>query len=116
MMAHYTPDVVSFDMAPPLPHRGGAVRKGLAEWFPTWDGPIGLELRDVTILADGGLALAHGLHHLTGRRTDGETTDVWYRATIGLRNVDGEWVIVHEHNSVPFRMDGSYKAAVELRP
>jgi hypothetical protein len=28
----------------------------------------------------------------------------------------GKWAIVHEHVSVPFYMDGSYKAAIDLKP
>jgi PhnB protein len=38
------------------------------------------------------------------------------RATVGFRKVDGKWRVVHEHVSVPFYMDGSYKAAVDLKP
>lgn len=47
------------------------------------------------------------------------TTDsftLWYRVTIGLRRVDGRWLVVHEHESVPFLMDGSFAAAVDLKP
>jgi PhnB protein len=116
VMAHYAPDVVSYDLAPPLLHRGAEVRTGFAEWFPTWDGPIGLEIRDLTIQADGDLAFTHALHHLTGTRADGSRTDVWFRATVGLRKSGDTWTIVHEHTSVPFYMDGSFKAAVDLRP
>ena len=43
-------------------------------------------------------------------------TDVWFRHTIGLRKIDGRWKIVHSHESVPFYMDGSDKAAVDLKP
>jgi ketosteroid isomerase-like protein len=38
------------------------------------------------------------------------------RGTVGLRRIDGRWKITHEHASVPFYMDGSYKAAVDLQP
>lgn len=43
-------------------------------------------------------------------------TDVWFRATVGLRRGDGGWTIMHEHTSVPFYMDGSFKAAIDLQP
>jgi len=42
--------------------------------------------------------------------------DLWFRATDGLRKVDGRWQVTHEHNSTPFYMDGSLKAAVDLEP
>jgi ketosteroid isomerase-like protein len=116
VMSHYTPDLLAFDLAPPLQHHRDDVAKGLAEWFATWDGPIGYEMRDLEITADGGIAFAHSLNHLTGKRTDGQKTDVWLRATVCFRKVAGHWMEVHEHGSVPFYMDGSFRAAVDLEP
>jgi ketosteroid isomerase-like protein len=75
---------------------------------------VGAPDLDVTVAGD--LAFAHGLLHLTGSRTSGEQTDVWVRQTFCLRRVNGAWRIVHEHASVPFYMDGSYRAAVDLKP
>jgi ketosteroid isomerase-like protein len=51
-----------------------------------------------------------------GIRTDGEETDVWVRATLCFRKIDGVWKVVHEHTSVPLYMDGSDRAAVDLTP
>ena len=67
------------------------------------------ELRDLDVTCGDDLAYTHSLNHLTGKRTDGETTDVWFRATVCLRKIDGEWMVAHEHTSVPFYMDGSYR-------
>jgi ketosteroid isomerase-like protein len=53
---------------------------------------------------------------MTGKRTDGTETDVWVRATIGCQKVDSRWRIVHEHASVPLYMDGSARAALDLKP
>ena len=38
------------------------------------------------------------------------------RATVGYRKTNGKWMITHEHVSLPFYMDGSYRAAVDLKP
>ena len=114
----YTADTVNFDLPPPLQLKGAdAVSpKGLEDWFATWRAPIGIEHRDLQITAAGDLGFAHCLLHLTGPRTTGEETDVWVRQTFGFRRVDGAWRIAHEHTSVPFYMDGSYRAAVDLKP
>jgi uncharacterized protein (TIGR02246 family) len=115
VIAHYAADVVSFDLAPPLQYVGReAVRKSLTGWFPTFRGPIGYDLHGLSITAGGGVAFCRSLNRISGRRTNGEETDVWVRATIGLRKVDRRWLIMHEHSSVPFYMDGSYRAAVDL--
>jgi PhnB protein len=117
VVSHYTADIVSFDLAPPLQHVGtDALRKGLAAWFPTFRGPVGYEIRDLAITTGDDVAFCRSLNRISGTRTDGEATGVWVRATVGLRRIDGTWKVTHEHASVPFYMDGSYKAAVDLKP
>ncbi|HWU13504.1 MAG TPA: nuclear transport factor 2 family protein [Caulobacter sp.] len=114
-VASLADDFVRYSLAPPLGSTG-ANRAGLQAWFDTWSGPIGYVLADLDIAASGDVALAHGLGHLTGTKTDGAVTDLWFRATLGLRKQGRAWKIVHLHESVPFLMDGSLKAAVELQP
>jgi ketosteroid isomerase-like protein len=116
VMAHYAPNALAFDLAPPLQHRRDEIERGLRDWFTTWTTPIASETRDLTITADGEVAFAHSLNHMKGQRTDGTTTDVWFRATVCLRKLAGGWKIAHEHTSVPFYMDGSFRAAVDLHP
>ncbi len=53
---------------------------------------------------------------MTGTKVDGEEVDLWTRTTVCLRRIGGAWRIVHEHTSVPFYMDGSFKAAIDLEP
>jgi ketosteroid isomerase-like protein len=114
VMASSYAGFVSFSLAPPLRNAGG--KAALAAWFETWDGPIGLELKDLKITAGEEVAFASTLMRMTGRKTDGAKTDLWHRMTFGLRRVRGAWRIVHEHASVPFYMDGSFRAAVDLTP
>jgi PhnB protein len=114
VMASGAPGFVSYNLAPPLKNASG--KAGLQAWFDTWDGPISHRTRDLKITAGDAVAFAHSLVHLTGRKTDGEQIDVWFRQTIGLKVFRGAWKIVHEHDSVPFYMDGSFKAAVDLQP
>jgi ketosteroid isomerase-like protein len=65
----------------------------------------------------GDVATLIGLHRLSMRPTGApDTYDLWFRVTYGLRKVDGDWKIIHEHQSTPFHMDGSLKAAVDLEP
>ena len=82
-----------------------------------WDqGAVGFEVHDLSITVGDGVAFATSLNRITGKRTNGEQTDVWVRATIGFAKRDGGWKATHEHFSVPFYMDGSNKAAVDLKP
>lgn len=115
LWSHYAPGILSFDLAPPLQH-GREMKKELEEWFETWRGPIGYEIRGLTVAASGDVAFSHSLNRMHGIRTDGEETDVWLRATLCFRKIDGDWKVIHEHTSVPLYMDGSNRAAVDLTP
>lgn len=116
-VANYADDVVSFDLAPPLQHRGVEnIRKQLEGWFATFRGPIGVELRDLQVDASGDVAVARSFNRISGARTSGEDTDLWVRATICFHRRGGAWKVTHEHISLPFYMDGRMRAADDLVP
>jgi len=117
VIAHYAADVVTFDLAPPLQYVGrDALRQNLAGWFPTFQGPVGFDIHDLSITAGADVAFCRSLTRISGKRTNGEETDTWVRATVGFRKVGSKWLIGHEHASVPFYMDGSGRAALDLKP
>jgi ketosteroid isomerase-like protein len=71
IMSLYAPDILLFDILPPLEHKGqDAYRK-------IWD--------------------------------------MWVRATICYRKVDGRWMIAHDHHSVPVNMETN-QALFDLKP
>jgi PhnB protein len=113
-LSQRAPGYVAYSLAPPLVAEDDA--RGLDAWFATWRGPIGWEIDALDVAVSGDVAFAHGLVRMTGTKTDGEQVDLWFRQTLGLREVRGAWKIVHEHHSVPFYMDGSFRAATDLKP
>lgn len=116
--ALFTVDATGFELAPPLKWDAGRMRDAaeMDAWFRTWDGQIRWETRELTVEVDGDVGFAHALDRMRGVKTDGQRVDMWLRTTIGVRRVDGEWKIAHCHSSVPFYMDGSLRAAVDLQP
>jgi PhnB protein len=115
VVRHHAPEFLLFSLAPPLVS-ADTDAKGLQAWFDTWQGPLAYELRDLTITADDAIAWCYGLTRLGGTKTDGQKNELWFRQTLCLRRDADTWKIVHQHQSVPFYRDGSYKAAVDLRP
>jgi len=69
VVAHQAQDLVQFDLAPPL-RVVGADPRGLQDWFATWRGH------------GDDIAFCYGLIHLTGNRTDGSESNVWFRNTL----------------------------------
>jgi ketosteroid isomerase-like protein len=63
------------------------------------------------------IAFCHRLNRLAATPHGAtEGFELWFRATVCWRRIDGAWRIVHEHTSTPFYMDGSFRAAVDLTP
>lgn len=110
---NYAPGATIADLSPPLVTRGFDTAATQA-WLDGWGGPVELTGRDLVIETDGDLALCHGLQHVRTRTAAGEEAAWWCRATIALARTDAGWRITHEHVSVPFYMDGSYRAAIDL--
>jgi ketosteroid isomerase-like protein len=103
VMSIYAPDVVSFDIEPPLQHvRAEAKRRNWERVFTTYEHPLGYEIRDLTITAGDDVAFAHSLNRLSGTLKSGTTTTgFWVRATTCFRKVNGDWFIAHDQVSVP---------------
>jgi len=100
VISHHAEDFVQFSLAPPLIATDAN----------------GYELRDLTISVGDGIAFSHSLNHMTGTKTDGQKADLWFRQTLCFHKINGAWAVVHEHESVPFYMDGSFRAAIDLKP
>ena len=117
-IACYARDITAYDLAPPLAvgSASAANPANLDQWFATWDGPISSVAQHRHLRSNKDLAYAFTLRHMTGRKKSGELVDLWFRATATMAREDGVWKITHIHNSVPFAMDGSGKAELNLKP
>ncbi|MFB7716885.1 YybH family protein [Nocardia sp. NPDC056100] len=99
----YTPDVISFDVEPPLQHVG--IEAKLANWIKVFTvfAEVTYELRDLTFTVGDEVAFGHGFARLSGTLRDGTATaGMWVRVTYGMRKINGDWLIAHDQVSVPF--------------
>ncbi len=103
LMTFYSPDIVYYDAVAPLRFTGtDEVRRNFVRWFDGYDGPVGLETHDLSIVADRDVAFANMLHLDSGKHKGGIELSIWVRETVCLRRSDGQWSITHEHISIPF--------------
>lgn len=118
IMSFYAPGdaLVAYDVVPPLQFRGNdAYRKDYVEFLAQYDGPIEVEYRDMRIVAGKDVGFIHCLERFTGTLKNGQKSDLWIRATSGVRKINGKWLIVHDHISVPADFETG-KAALDLKP
>ena len=113
----YASGIVSFDVGPPLQRLGVEGKcQNWEEAFTVFRPPIGFEIRDLTIISGGDVAFGHGFNRLSGTLKNGSTNSgVWVRATFCFRKIGGEWLIAHDHTSVPLDF-ASGRAVLNLEP
>jgi ketosteroid isomerase-like protein len=113
----YAPDIVSFDIVPPLQHLGAESKwQNWADVFAAYRPPLGYEIRDLTIAAGADVAFAHILSRISGTLKVGKSSDYWVRWTTCFRKLDGKnWLIAHDHISVPIDVK-SGEALLSLEP
>ena len=116
LMAHYAPDMVTFDLMPLQCLGADAYRKNFEAWFASVQGPIDYEIRDLRLTRREDVAFCHYLGRVKSTRTTGKKTDYWVRATMGLQKMNGRWVVTHEHVSVPFNNREAMQAALASAP
>ena len=99
VLAHHAKEVVMFDV--PLPLQS----KGIVAYKKTWElffdnvpgGKRSFDLKELTITAGDTVAFCHALLIIGGGKNPR------CRLTVGLKKIRGNWMIVHEHHSYPWK-------------
>ena len=104
ILAHHDKDIVMYDLPLPLQSRG------MDEYRKTWDlffkyhePSQAFDIEEMTITASEDVAFAFAIMRCGSGTFKGPPEDGGFpfRLTIGLRKVDGDWRITHEHHSLP---------------
>ncbi len=102
ILAHYAPNIVIFDVKPPLTLNGiDDCRQMWQTCLPYMPDMTGIDQTEMTITVSGDLALAHWLSHFEGVAPDHPAAQLWMRITAACQRRETSWQIVHEHISVP---------------
>ena len=104
ILAHHDPEIVMFDLPPPLQC------KGIAEYEQTWDLMFryhkpgdAFDIEEIAITAGEDVAFAAAILRCgpDSSSNPADRNGFLFRLTVGLRKVNGDWRIAHEHHSVP---------------
>ena len=107
IMALYTPgpDLIVFDANPPRQYSGwDAYKKDFEAFLASSPGPADMLITDVSVTVGGDVAYGHSIQHPILTDEDGKKTEFTVRVTDGYKKVNGQWLISHEHVSVPVDM------------
>lgn len=102
ILADHDPDIVMFDVPPPIRSRG------IDEYRRTWDlffavhrPSDAFDVLELEVAAGHDVAFAVAMMRCGDTSGKGERIPLDFRLTIGLRKVGDRWRVVHEHHSVP---------------
>ena len=116
VMSIYAPELVAFDLVPPLKYVGADTYRN--HWLEGWSllqGPMGYEVADLDITVGDDVAFTRSLNRSSATLNTGQKTDFWLRWTTCFRKINGKWLIVHMHVSVPFDFVTG-RAVLDLKP
>ena len=108
IMKVYVPNesLMVFDVVPPRQYVGAnAYRRDWQDFFAHVKGPLKFEISDLGVTTDGRLGYSHSIQRVSGTDSKGQPIDLTVRVTDVYRKINGNWLIVHEHVSVPVDLD-----------
>ena len=102
ILANHSTDILMFDVPPPLQSKGIEAYKKTWELFFSWSNdPVVFDIKDMDIIAGTDVAFVAALMRCAGTEKNGERIELEFRLTIGLRRIGDQWMVLHEHHSIP---------------
>jgi ketosteroid isomerase-like protein len=100
--ADHDSNILMFDVPPPFLSRG--LDAYMATWelfFSSTEKPLTFDFSDVQITCGQEVAFATAIGRCVNIDANGKREPLEFRLTMGLRKIDGEWRVMHEHHSLP---------------
>ena len=102
ILANHSRDMLMFDVPGPLQSKGIEAYKQTWDRFFSWSQDYGIfDISEMKITAGNEVAFVAALMRCAGREANGKKVELEFRLTVGLRKIDDQWIITHEHHSVP---------------
>ena len=100
ILANHSPDILMFDVPPPIQSKGIDAYRKTWDLFFDWsrDDPA-FDIQEMNITAGNEVAFVTALMRCAGKTENESGLD--FRLTVGRRKIDDQWIIMHEHHSIP---------------
>ena len=101
ILAHHADDFIMFDV--PLPFQSIGLEAYRKTWntFFEYTKPGIFDIQELKIFADHHLAFCIATMKCEDSTGGNGFQPLDFRLTIGLKKIDAQWTIVHEHHSIP---------------
>jgi uncharacterized protein (TIGR02246 family) len=99
--ADHDPDILMFDVPPPLSQGLDAYMASWETFFSLAEKPVAFAFHDVQVECSGDVGYATAVGRCVTTDAKGHREPLDFRLTMGLRKVGGRWRVLHEHHSLP---------------
>ena len=102
ILRNHSSSILMFDVPPPLQSKGIEAYKSTWDTFFSWaHDPVVFDIKEISITAGEDVAFVAALMRCTGTELNGDDIELDFRLTVGLRKIDNQWTVMHEHHSIP---------------
>ena len=115
MSSFHGEELVFFDIMPPFQFVGyDAFRESWVKFLGPFNGTQKMEITDLHITTSDDIAFIRHFTRVKGTM-NGQQIDIWTRESNGLRKINGKWLVVEGHVSVPSDL-ATGRALLDLKP
>jgi uncharacterized protein (TIGR02246 family) len=101
ILVNHSDDIVMFDVPKPFQSIGmDAYRKTWNTFFQYTKAGV-FDIQEMDVVADNNVAFCFATMKCEDRHGRNNYVELDFRLTIGLKKINGQWTIVHEHHSIP---------------
>jgi ketosteroid isomerase-like protein len=101
IMAFHSDDMVMYDVPEPFQSVGLEAYRKTWELFFRYTNPGVFDIQEMHIVADENVGFAFAKMVCEDKSHTKEFVPLDFRLTVGLKKINGQWTILHEHHSVP---------------
>jgi uncharacterized protein (TIGR02246 family) len=101
ILAHHADDIIMFDVPEPFQSVGIDAYRNTWDIFFKYTEPGVFDIQQLQIIADENVAFCIVTMKCSDKSGGGDFVPLDFRLTIGLKKINDQWTIMHEHHSIP---------------
>jgi ketosteroid isomerase-like protein len=101
IMAHHSEDLMMYDVPPPFQSTGLEAYRETWDMFFKYNKTGVFDIKELHVVANGEVAFCYATMKCSDTSDPCKFVEFPFRLTIGLKKIADQWVILHEHHSVP---------------
>jgi uncharacterized protein (TIGR02246 family) len=102
ILANHASEIVMFDVPQPFLSRGIEAYERTWSYFFAEANNLGIfDIDSLEVTAGNNIAFAVAVMHCGTPDKNGPKGQLQFRLTVGLRKIDRQWLVFHEHHSIP---------------